>query len=472
MTLFLYSKRDGGYYKIMPEFNPKEFKSFADLPEKEKSSFQELEGDGFIGKEVEKNPEIARRMGMVEDQIINTLKHELEAGGLSKEEALLRYNEAGEKFDYKNKILYGDILKKYSDIEFLSSGKDFDETTKQAFKKQYDSLGYSERTQSSFLEGIDKQDLEVISTLFLDKRFTKKGDLAKLLEDESSIEAVFSRVKDKDGDLSVVALLINKSDDKDFKIRALKEITKIVTSLSSAEKRDAEYRLNSIQANLAKYLILSGNHTDFFNLTENGLIKTESADSFIHEIESDDVLYWIVTKTSNIKTAIRVFNFIANPDIFAKIISTGAADFKNLDENTKPSVIKMAEKYLSALTSDPQILEADKLRDNNKFVIGITADGDGKYYISWSNTDSHGYHRDIFESLEQRLRIAIKTTYRSGGYIQLGQKDDKTIAIFNSSSGDFGNYSHKVLERFKPKIQEALKNSLGKEVEVEIDISR
>ena len=54
----------------------------------------------------------------------------------------------------------------------------------------------------------------------------------------------------------------------------------------------------------------------------------------------------------------------------------------------------------------------------------------------------------------------------------MGEKDGKAVAIFDSSSGDFGNYSHKVLERFKPKLQEALRNSLGKEVEVRVDISR
>src|SRR3989338_2563279 len=119
----------------MTKFNPKEFKSFTELPDEEKPNFQQVEGDGFVRKEVETNPEVAHRMGMVEDQIINTLKHELEAGGISKEEALARYSEAGEKNDYKNQGLYGDIVRKYSDIEFLSSGKNYDEATKQAFKK-------------------------------------------------------------------------------------------------------------------------------------------------------------------------------------------------------------------------------------------------------------------------------------------------------------------------------------------------
>ena len=409
-------------------------------------------------------------MGMVEDQIINTLKHELEAGGLSKEEALSRYNEAGEKYDYKNQKLYGDVLRKFSDVEFLSSGKDYDEATKQAFKKRYDPLTYSEKTQSSFLENIDPQDLEVISRLLLDKKFAKNGDLLKRLEDESSIETIFNYVKDKD--INVVALLIEKSKDKDFKIRALREISEIVNSLGSTEKRDAEYHLNSIQASLAEYFILSGNHTDFFNLVEGGLMKVESANSFLHKIESDDVLYWLATRTSNLKTIIRIFKFTANPAIFVKIIETQATDFINLDERHKPNVLTMAGKYLNALNSEPQIFEADRLKDQNKFVIGVTTDNEGKYYISWSNTDSHGYHKDIFKSLQREFRVNIHDDFRSGGYIQLGQKDGKAVAIFDSSSGDFGNYSHKVMERFKSKLQEALGNSLGKEVEVKIDISR
>jgi len=454
----------------MTEFNPKEFKSFTDLPDEEKSNFQQVEGGGFVGKEAEKNPDIACRMGIVEDSIINTLKHELEAGGLSKDEALVRYNEAGEKNDYKNQGLYGDIVRKYSDIEFLSSGKNYDEATKQAFKKRYEPLAYSERTQSSYLESIDKQDLEVISRLLLDKRFAKKGYLAKMLESESSIETVFNYIKNKD--THVAALLIDKSKDKDFKIRALKEISEIVNSLGSTEKKDAEYRLNSIQASLAEYLVSSGNHTDFFNLVESGLVKAESADSFLHKIDSDDVLYWLATRTSSLRTVTRIFKFTADPAIFAKIVETQAAEFKNLKEGDKPSVLKMAEKYLNALNSDPQTFEADRLGDNNKFVIGITTDNEGKYYIAWSNTGSHGYHKDIFKSLQREFGINIRDDFRSGGYIQLGQKDGKPVAIFDSSSGDFGNYSHKVLERFRSKLQETLSKNLGKEVEVKIDISR
>src|SRR3989344_3858670 len=410
-----------GYTKIMSRFNPKELKSFMDLPDEEKLNFQELGDGGFVRKEVEKNPEVAHRMGIVEDQIINTLKHELEVGGLSQQEALTRYNEAGEKYDYKNQKLYGDILRKFSDVEFLSSGKDYDEATKQAFKKRWDSLGYSDKTQSSFLEGIDKKDLEVVSRLLLDKRFSRKGDLAKLLEDESSIKTIFNYVKDKD--INVVALLIEKSRDKDFKIRALREISEIVNSLVSTEKRDAEYHLNSIQASLAEYLILSGNHTDFFNLVEDGLIKAESANSFLHKIDSDHVLYQLVTRTSNPRTVIRIFKFVADPVIFARIIETQGLEFK----------------------------------DQNKFVIGVTTDNEGKYYISWSNTGSHGYHKDIFQSLQREFRINIQDDFRSGGYIQLGQEDGGAMAIFDSSSGDFGNYSHKVLERFKPKLREALR---------------
>lgn len=454
----------------MTEFNPKEFKSFTELPDEEKPNFQQVEGGGFVRKEAEINPEVAHRMGMVEDQIINTLKHELEAGGLSKDEALVRYNEAGEKYDYKNQRLYGDIIRKYSDVEFLLSGKDYDEATKQAFKKRYDQLGYSEKTQSSFLESIDQHDLEVISRLFLDKRFSKKEDLTKRLEDESSIEIVFNHVKGKD--ISVVALLIDKSKDKDFKIRAVKEISEIVNSLDSTEKKDAEYRLNSIQASLAEYLILSGNHTDLFSLVESGLMKAELASSFLHKIESDDVLYWLATRAQSLQAIIKIFKFTADPAIFAKIVETQAAEFKNLDEKHRPDVIKMAEKYLGALNSEPQIFEADKLSDNNKFVIGITTGSEGRYYISWSNTSSHGYHKDIFKSLQMEFGVNIQNDFRSGGYIQLGQKDGKAVAIFDSSSGDFGNYSHKVLERFKIKLQEALVNSLGKEVEVKIDISR
>lgn len=456
----------------MSEFNPKEFKSFTDLSDEEKPNFQELGDGGFVRKESEKNPEVAHRMGMVEDQIINTLKHELEAGGLSKDEALARYNEAGEKHDYKNQSLYGDIIRKYSDIEFLSSGKDYDDATKQIFKKRYDPLTYSEKTQSSYLENIDKHDLEVISRLLLDKKFAKKGDLTKLLEDESSIETVFDYIKDKD--ISAVALLIDKSKDKDFKIKALKEISEIVSSLSSTEKRDAEYQLNSIRASLAEYLILSGNHTDFFSLVEDGLMKAESANSFLHKIESDDVLYWLATRTASLQTVIRIFKFMADPANFAYIVETQATEFKNFDEQprNRPNILKMAEKYLKALNSDPQIFEAGRLSDRNKFVIGITTDNEGKYYISWSNTGSHGYHKNIFQSLQREFRINIHDDFRSGGYIQLGEKDGKVVAIFDSSSGDFGNYSHKVLERFKAKLEESLRNSLGKEVEVKIDISR
>ena len=252
----------------MLEFNPKEYKTFADLPEEEKPKFQELEGGGFVRKGVEENQEVAYQMGMIEDQAINTLRHELEASGLSMQEVLTRYEEAAQKYDYKNSRVYAEILRKFADLQFLTTGEEHDESLKKLFKKHYEQLGYSEKTQTLYLKNVDLENIEVVSRLLLDQRFTKDGDLIKRIKNEASIQDIFDIVKDKN--IRVARMLIEKSGEKDFKLKALKEVIELVGRMDASTKRGAEYDVNLIQIQAAKYLIMSGNQADCFNLIDGG----------------------------------------------------------------------------------------------------------------------------------------------------------------------------------------------------------
>ena len=137
---------------MQKEFNPSEHKSFDVLSEEQKSNFEAIKGGkGFVLKNIEKNPEIDHRLAIIEDQAINTLHQEIEAGNLSFDALFSQYRVAAEKYDYKEIEKISELLKQISDYNILHGG-DYDERLKKEFKKRYEPLTYSEKTQNILLK--------------------------------------------------------------------------------------------------------------------------------------------------------------------------------------------------------------------------------------------------------------------------------------------------------------------------------
>lgn len=102
----------------MPEtqFDPREYKSFQKLPTEQQANFEALEGGkGFVLKTVERDPEIAHSLALLEDRAMSTLENRIESRGRSFDDLLSAYKEAAAKHDYKGKGELAESLKEASD---------------------------------------------------------------------------------------------------------------------------------------------------------------------------------------------------------------------------------------------------------------------------------------------------------------------------------------------------------------------
>ena len=167
-----------------------------------------------------------------------------------------------------------------------------------------------------------------------------------------------------------------------------------------------------------------------------------------------------------------LFKFIADKEIFSGIVENNGQALSGLSESEKQNTVSFAKKFLSALSQNPEIHQVGDLKASNKFIVGIPSEKD-LLFIAWSNTYEHETHRDIFQSLSRRSGQRFPENLRSGGWIEVQrEKKNKFRVVFSRSSGDFGNYGHRVLAKFKENITKALQDSLGsQDVELEIEIS-
>lgn len=454
------------------EFNPSEYKSFEELSDEHKGKFEAIEGGkGFVLKSVEKNPEIARRLAMAEDQTINTLRQEIETHNLSFDNLLSQYQVAAEKSDYQEKEKISELLKQISDYNILRGG-DYDERLKAEFKERYESLTYSEKTQSILIENMAPSDLEVAAKLLLDKKFSLKTEL---LEKTGDSDNVIRRLYELTSDnLDIARLLVGTSKNPSLKVEILKDLSQSINEIQDEEQRNKkleDYSFDSIKEDVAETLVRSADYDGVLRLIDEGFLKPRNLRGLFHEVEFDQFLYDLAVRSKNSNEITYLFKFITNRKIFSEIVDKNGQSFSKLSDAEKQEVVDSAKRFSGVLGNSPEIYQAGNLRENNKFVVGIPDDED-KLFIAWSNTNQHEYHRDIFRAMERDTDKSFPKHLRSGGRLELRKKDNWVTVVFSRSSGDFGNYGHRVLEKFRKDILKALRKELGsKNVKLEIEVS-
>lgn len=456
------------------ELNPSQYKSFEELPDEHKPQFEAIEsGKGFVLKSVEKNPEIAHRLAIAEDQAINTLKQEIKIHNLSLEDLLSQYRVAAEKYNYQDKRKTSELLKQISDYNILRGG-DYDEHLKEEFKKRYESLTYSEKTQGVLMENLEHSDLEVTAKLLLDEKFSLK---TKLLKKNGDSDDTLRRLYElTSGDLGVAKLLVETSKNPSLKIEILKGVSESVNKIQDEEQRKEKlknYSFDSIKRDVAETLVRNANYTGVLQLIDEGFLEPGNLRGLFHEIESDQFLHDLASRSKNKKEITYLFKFIADKEIFSEIVDKNELSFAKLSDSEKQEIVGLAKRLSGVFGNKPEIYQAGDLQESNKFVVGIPDDED-KLFIAWSNTDQHEYHKEIFQTLAWQAGKKFPEHLRSGGWIKLRKETGNQVTIiFSRSSGDFGNYSHRVLEKFREDILKTLHEKLGVEdIKLEIEVSR
>ena len=268
-------------------------------------------------------------------------------------------------------------------------------------------------------------------------------------------------------DLSVVKLIVEHCEDTDMKVDMLKDIVK------TGDKLRENYYFESIQRHIGEALVRENKRDLIIQLIDDGYLETSSLKNSFHEINSDQLLYDIAVRSKNKKELAYLFKFIADENVFSRIIGNNGQSLTGLPDSERAEMAVLAKKFLNAITQDLEIHQASDLgEEGNKFVVGIPSESD-KLFLAWGNIDAHEYHKDIFQNAEQHFGMDFPKDLRSGGWVEIRRKDiDRLYVKFSRSSGDFGNYSYRVLSLFKENILKSLREKLNNNnIELEIEVS-
>lgn len=465
----------------METFKPEQFKSYEELPEEKKPLFHAIEeGKGFVLKSVEKNPTTANHLAIIEDEAIGLLKQKIEYSGTSLDDALSLYEDAANKSNYDQKHTAKKYIAQFADLESLR-GKQIDPRVNELFKKHYESLNYSDTTEESFVRNLSIGDESTVVKILQDEKFVSQYRLIRKMKEFGSDESLRSIYKQSEGDTKITHLIIQAVDGADLKQEIFKDTIDSIKNIEDPKLKNEklkDYHIKAIKEEVVSTLVKSGSFNVLKELVRDNDLEAEDIKKFAHAISSDEFLFDLCRSMKDEKSIIYMFKFIANKDVFAEIINNNGAQF-DVDDTIKGRVVDSARVFLGALSADPGIKQMDDLHltddkdvGTNKFVVGVPLD-ENKFYMAWSNTDSHEYHKDIFKSLESTADKKFPESLRSGGYIDIQEKEDGIEAKLFSSSGDFGKYSNRVLETFKEEIAKALSSIFAdKKINLRIEISR
>jgi len=394
------------------------------------------------------------------NRAVDILKRDVRDSGIVEEEVKLKHDEAVKNKDWDGAMVYDKILRPFRDARNLPLVIFNSETGSGEF------LNYSEKAQAIFLDLVDPKDIEVVAEILGDNRFSNRFELIRRM-DESTLQSAYDHIKNTN--LWIAGEFVDGSNDKDFKIRVLREIS---------EKIDDPGTVSVIKMRIGKFLIQNGFEKDFFDLCDSGLLDTNLG-IYLKSIRSNEILFEIAKRS---KYPFDVLRCVSDPAIFAKIIETQAKDFTFENERARDALIPRVRGLKHALENEPIIVGVGEIEDRNKFIVTLPIfDPHGvddqqlseqsRYFIAWGGLRSGGgTHKSILASLKEE-HPHLSDSITVGGYISIDNRDDKVIVVFNNHSGDFGYYDLNIVEKFRPQIEKALKDSLGKEVEVTMESS-
>ena len=391
----------------------------------------------------------------------------------------MRYENAVNKGDYDEKRNARETIKWFADLGSFY-GNQPDLRIGELFKKHYESLKYSSITEKVFIENLSVGDESAIVKILQDEKFESKYLLMAKIKEFGSEESLRSIHEQSGGDAQIARLVAKETNDLDFKKEILKNTIDFIKKIEDPELRNKKLKDSCVKEMIEETVnaFVKSNYLDSLQeLVCDNYIEAEDIMGVAHAVSSDKFLFAIAQEMKNEKSILSIFKFIADKDLFLEILSSNGTQFNNVDESIRARIVDSARDFSEALNAKPEIKQIDKLNltddkniGTNKFVIGMPSD-ERRFYVAWSNADSHKYHKDIFKALESECNKIFPDSSRSGGYIDVKKKEGGIEAKLFMSSGDFGKYSKRILELFKNDIIKALSDNFKLEVQLTIEIS-
>lgn len=342
-------------------------------------------------------------------------------------------------------------------------------------------MKYSDTTEESFVRNLSVGDESTVVKILQDEKFVSQYRLIRKIKEFGLDESLRNIYKQSEGDTKIAHLIIQVVDSADLKQEIFKDTIDSIKNIKDPKLKNEklkDYNIKAIKKEAVSALVKSSSFNVLRELVRDNDLKAEDIKEFAHTISSDEFLFDLCRSMKDENSIIYMFKFIADKNVFSEIISNNGAQF-DVDESTRGHIVDSARVFFEALNTKPEIRQSGELHftddinvGTNKFVVGIPSD-ENRFYMAWSNTDDYEYHKDIFKVLESVSNKSFSDVLRSGGYVDIQEKEGDIEAKLFSSSGDFGKYSNRVLETFKEEIIKTLSNIFsGKNINLKIDVSR
>lgn len=231
----------------------------------------------------------------------------------------------------------------------------------------------------------------------------------------------------------------------------------------------ARGKFNNLHNKMVKKIIETNSTDCLKDLLDNYEIKI---DSFRHHLNrcSDDILLLFLEKTYGTDIALSCIRSIGDTEKLREILQD---EDRYLKTEKLKKLINTVKDLSKAIESKPVFYQFNLDRrygsGRNKFVVGVQKE-DCNLHIAWSSVSYRPYHRNIFNDMGGEN---FPKELRYGGYLKIlnGRKKFELDVVLNDSSGDFGRYNHKILQKFLKEIKEELSEQLDSKINLKIEVS-
>ncbi len=337
-----------------------------------------------------------------------------------------------------------------------------------ALKAGHDDAGYATRTAEYLANTVDPLDLRLVALLLLDPKFF---DIQKVVARLSSDEDTLLHLTDlTHSNRKVFLYLYRCNESVEVRVRLFRHLMTPIIGISDPEMRSkTRGEWWYVPRFVGNDLLTRNGQQEGLLLIEDGFLSADDVVSAAHAIPDDQTLHALLSYCDSAEQIGRIAKCITDPSYLQTVLANETASLSRLAQEDREDAIIFLQLLRDALAQEPQARTVARLRADvmNKFVLGIW---NGCFMIAWSNTNSCAYHREIFERLGLNPHAQHQQILGSGGMVEIKpKKSGGHIVTFDGSSGDFGCYGQRLLQKFVPQIRAELVRELKTE-EIEVII--
>lgn len=454
------------------KFGPREYNEIAEMPEEQQARFKSVE-DGFVFASAESDPELAQNLAGLHESALRVLHDRVTETSADLDSFLQNYDRL--KSDYSKYEEQGESLQRLLEVydDALIRGVEPDAQLAAALQANHRDSSYSDRLQDHLAKNADPDNAKLCARLIQDPRMMSFR-LFKQIKTDDQRRAIVEHLLDQPNKF---AETVGEINDLPLAIDLLKSLLDHGRSKPENEQKGYKegYQLERLREKLCEKIIDGSDLETLESLLRGRYLTAGDAKRAFAKVTDDRALELISYYMTRPEQAATFGKFMAEPEALDRLAKSPADAFYFLKPDQSLKAQTEFALFMEALQQPLDIEPIGTLatdRTQNKFVVGLDPAAK-RWSLAWSNVKDREYHKDIFTDLERTRETKYPKEYRSGGAVQVDTTPEgQTVARLWFSSGDFGTYNRRLLERSHQEITEAIRTALGREdIEVVVEVS-